>query len=93
MLTMLTSDDFLQLGVDLLGLRDRNGENLHIYRRSFGVEPFYVAFVWQKLVENGSTERAGIRRAKPVHLLWTLLWLRTYNTLTTLSAICCSTPE
>ena len=52
-----------------------------------------MAFIWQKLVENDATERAGIRRAKLVHVLWTLLWLRTYNTLPNLSAMCGVTPK
>ena len=48
-----------------------------------------MAFIWQKL----ATERAGIRRAKLVHVLWTLLWLRTYTTLPNLSAMCGVTPK
>ena len=85
---MLTIDDFLQLGIDLVGLGNHNRDNLSPFESSFGVEPFYVALIWPKLVDNGSMERAGIQKAKPVHLLWTLLWLRTYKTLPNLSAMC-----
>ena len=90
---MLTSNDFLQLGVDLIGLRNHNRDNLRPFKSSFGVEPLYVALIWRKFVDNGTTERAGIRKAKPVHLLWTLLWLRTYNTIDHLSAMCTVTPK
>ena len=73
---MLTSDDFFQFGIDLVGIGNHDRGNLLLFKSSFGVEPFYVALIWQKLVDNGSTERAGIQKAKPVHLLWTLLHRR-----------------
>ena len=75
---MLTIDDFLQLGIDLVGLGNHNRDNLNPFESSFGVEPFYVAFIWQKLVDNGSTKRAGIRKAKPVHLTF-VVWIRWEN--------------
>lgn len=44
----------------------------------FGAEPVFLAIVWRKLHESGWLEFAG-RRPKPVHLLWTFMWLKGYN--------------
>lgn len=45
----------------------------------FGAEPIFVALTWRKLHESGWLAYSG-RRPKPEHLLWTLNWMRCYNT-------------
>lgn len=45
----------------------------------FGAEPVFVAITWRKLHESGWLDFAG-RRPNPLHLLWTLNWMKSYST-------------
>lgn len=49
------------------------------FKSWFGAEPVFVAIIWRKLQESGWLDYAG-RRPNPVHLLWSLNWMKSYNT-------------
>jgi hypothetical protein len=78
--------DFERVGLALLNHRCSGSMKIRLRRfvGAFGLEPIHCAIVWQKLVSIGWTGRIG--RANPTHLLWTLLFLRTYPTEETLAS-------
>jgi hypothetical protein len=46
---------------------------------TFGMPPRLVALVWKCLLNDGFLNHLGPRSIKPVHLLWSLYFLRCYN--------------
>lgn len=73
--------DFQDLGFAIMR-RESSRANVETRKRRFiswfGMEPIFVALTWCKLHESGWLNFAG-KRPKPVHLLWTLNWLRCYH--------------
>ena len=74
---------FEQLGFSIMGLDDYQKGSLKAsmrrFKAHFGLEPRVVAIVWKELAESGWLRFAGVRLAKPEHLLWCLLFLNNYN--------------
>ena len=50
------------------------------------MEPAHVAFNWRELVNSAWTLFSDSRGANPEHLLWSLLFLKTYSTEEILAA-------
>lgn len=51
---------------------------------TFGSDPYLVAEIWDHLQESRSTPH----QFRPIHLLWTLSFLKLYNTEAILSSLC-----
>ena len=65
------------------------GEQLRIFKAHFGLSPLVVAAVWNKLHD----EALLPDKSTPVHLIWTLLFLKLYNTAAVLSTMCGTTAK
>ena len=73
----VSADDFTKLGADIMN-RGMGFMELTFRRRflaHFGVTENVVADTWQRLEIDLETEKD----AQPVHLLWALFFLKTYN--------------
>jgi uncharacterized membrane protein len=79
----------MHLGLLVMGRHDRYTQHTLIlwYRYWFGTSPTITAITWNCLVESGWTELSGVHEAKPKHLLWALMFLKSYGTEAVLSAI------
>jgi len=88
-----TKDDFQELGAEIMNRSPESSTSDFESNRSFArrwvshfeLVPYVVAKVWGMLAIEAEEKDAG---AKPVHLLWALLLLKTYNTETVLAGIC-----
>lgn len=49
------------------------------FQSYFRIDAEMCEVVWEKVIKSGWTRFAG-RKPRRVHLLWTLLFLNTYNT-------------
>jgi hypothetical protein len=72
----------MYLGLLVMGWHYRYTQHTLIlwYRYWFGTSPTITAITWNSLVESGWTELSGVREAKPKHLLWALMFLKSYGT-------------
>src|SRR5688500_2714584 len=80
------SADFKSLAVPILCPNEYCSEDIFLerYKTLFGLTPNLCTPAWQHLTASRWTKHAG-RIAHPVHLLWTLLFLKTYSTEQVLS--------
>ena len=50
------------------------------FKRTFGLKPRQVSVLWRNLARNGLLDHLnGSRNLKPIHLLWTLMFLKGYE--------------
>lgn len=79
---LVSSVEFEDLSEDLV--RSRAGTKIHYrrFKRAFGYSPRQVSVLWRHLVERGCLDdlnaKGSARNVKPIHLLWTLMFLRGY---------------
>lgn len=59
-----------------------NQEHLSSFKSFFGVTPIVCSIIWTHLLKSQKLQ------LKPIHLLWSLLFLKQYNTETVNSIIC-----
>jgi hypothetical protein len=87
--TPLNADDFLSLGLAIVmadaSRRHACKTEARRFNAHFGIEPAVVAILWSKLVpqvRNGNciADRVMAPYLKPKHLLWCLLFLKSYAT-------------
>jgi hypothetical protein len=74
---------FLELGLSMMGSSsNRSGtkRKLRRFHSFFGVSPGTVSLVWEMLCRSGWPEKGSVRAPKPIHLLWSLRLLKSYNT-------------
>jgi hypothetical protein len=73
----LSKGVFLELGLEIMQQSCR-AETWRRYRSKFGVSPLMCLAVWRKIVK--ARGQKGMRGTQPKHLLWALMWLKTYQT-------------
>lgn len=73
---MLSADVFWNLGLPLMRHNCKNSTivGLRRFRAMFGTSPYLCAIVWNRLSSQLPES------AVPVHLLWSLIFLKSYNT-------------
>jgi hypothetical protein len=76
----LTGRQFKQEAMKTLQCRRLSGRQ---YRSHFGCSERLTALAWNRMVSDGCLPT----KAQPKHLLWTLFWMKSYET----EEICCST--
>ena len=84
----LSPDAWIHLGVDFMGSSYRRSNKQRIIRRFksyYGTKPVICCIVWEMLENTGWTSRLT-KTANPIHLLWTLRLLKSYNTESELAA-------
>jgi len=84
----MANPDFGLLAGNMLGLVFDPGiqDHLERFKAHFGVSIFVVHVVWERLlVEDLLPTRHG--GARPIHLLWALLFLKVYSTENVLSTM------
>ena len=64
-------------------------DQLRIFKAHFGLSPLVIAAVWNRLEDEALLPANGT----PLHLLWTLLFLKLYNTAAVLSTMCGTTAK
>lgn len=84
----LLARDFEDLGFEMMlpnkpNARLRNNR-LERFRSWFGTPPHVVAIVWAGLALTGWLR--SVSKPKPKHMLWALLFLKTYSTEPTLAS-------
>jgi hypothetical protein len=79
MTTIMNSDDFLDIGLSIIG-RPVNSDKLarDRFASSYGTEPLIVAILWQMLMNNSN--KCDNSKPYPKHLLWALMFLKSYDT-------------
>lgn len=72
--------EFEAMAFELMGFVPGGSESVRMrrIRGHFGLEPSLMVLVWRELAHSRWLEFAG-RSPKPVHLLWALLFLKTYS--------------
>lgn len=72
---MLSSDDFFKLGLSIIKRNNKYGSiSRRRFRALFGVDSIICAQIWKLIyskLPNG---------ASPMHLMWTFMFLKAYNT-------------
>lgn len=77
-----TAVDFMQLGLVVMKREKSRAcarTQLRRFKAFFGAKPKWIALQWRFLYKSGWLEFAGVN-PNPVHLLWTFLWLKRYDT-------------
>lgn len=84
-----TTDEFETMGRNLSGYQPSTCSYTTRERfvSFFGIEPMMCEIVWKRIINNGSTSHFK-EAPNPIHLLWALLFLKTYAKTTVLAAIC-----
>jgi len=82
---------FLQEGYQIMGwMANPHWQNdttlMRRFRSAYGINPYVCNIVWSIIVNNNSQE-FSTSSVCPKHLLWTLLFLRQYNSSEVNSAI------
>ena len=66
---------------------------LRQFKAHFGVSPFIVCCLWNRLIEERMLSTTTEQPASPRHLLWALLFLKLYTSEEVLSRICGTTAK
>ena len=75
---------FRDAGFHMVGYFSSSNEgNMRRFRENFGTSPLICSITWSFLVLTSSVPRGG----RPEHLLWALMFLKTYATTNVLSSI------
>ena len=77
----LTDSKFLLCSKKIL---NRKSMNHRQFVSHFGVSPRIAALAWNRMISDETLPLGG----KPFHLLWTLCWLKTYQTEAVICSIC-----
>jgi hypothetical protein len=82
MVVLVTSSDFEQLGLEIIGStgRSRRRNRHRKFAAFFGAKPFYCSILWYELDKHGWFKRAPTAHVSPRHLLMGLHFLKSYNT-------------
>ena len=76
----VSSKEFKKLAVDIIKAPISSKTHYRRFRRTFGLSPRQVSILWAQLVSRGCIDfLVGPRNRKPIHLLWTLLFLKGYG--------------
>jgi len=79
----VSPSSFLSLGKDIMKMRRRRAEKtvMRLFRAHFGASPEACSEVWDLLCDDRVSVWKPIdAKARPEHLLWALLILKTYDT-------------
>lgn len=75
--------DFEEMGLNIMrrssGSRAGGKTRMRRFISWFGAEPVHVSITWKKLCNSGWLQYVGSRQPKPLHLLWTFMWLKSYH--------------
>jgi hypothetical protein len=74
---------FLELGLSMMGSsssRSGTKRKLRRFHSFFGVSPGTVSLIWEMLDRSGWSEKGSVRSPNPIHFLWSLRLLKSYNT-------------
>ena len=74
--------EFYQLGIALGRIKHSNCFRVRNrrFRAFFGVGPDTIMSAWALLSGSGYLDQVGPRSLKPIHLLWTFMFLNEYRT-------------
>lgn len=81
------SDDFLLLGLSMSAKKEEKMDNLvslRKFRTLFGTSPNICSIVWNMVYPSSNI---ALKRAKPQHLLWALMLLKTYSEESVMSCL------
>jgi hypothetical protein len=75
----LSADAFLEAGLSIIGWKkERSSAAIGIrFAALFGVNPLLCSLVWRRIYR---ARHGTMPRATPKHLLWALMFLKTYET-------------
>ena len=76
---LVSANEFAVLGSDLITAGVGTKKHQHRFRAAFGIPPRLVAILWKDIARGGFLNHLGPRSLKPIHLLWTLLFLKCYH--------------
>lgn len=62
---------------------DTTGAFIEKYVSAFGTTPLICVQIWKRLLKSGRL----FRRTSPIHLLWTMLFLKTYGKASIMTTI------
>lgn len=79
-LRYVSANEFAKLGSSIIGGK-KIGTKIHQkrFKAAFGIPPRLVAILWKELAGAGNLDCLGPRSVRPIHLLWSLLFLKCYN--------------
>jgi len=75
---LVSAAQFNSLGTKLI--RDCKGAvRSRRFRALFGISAVCIAILWADIANQGFLNHLGLRSLKPMHFLWTLLFLKVYS--------------
>jgi hypothetical protein len=88
--TNTSAKDFRELGADIMNRSTGGSEGIFDTRwiAHFGAEPEVCVEVWSRLEKDDALFGPNGEEAFPCHLLWALLFLKTYDTEPVLAGMC-----
>ena len=86
-----TANDFYQFGMSIIAREpSKKNNNNRTFRSFFGCDPDTVNFVWRAIM---ARHGGVIKGSHCQHLLWALLFMKTYATEEVLSSMCSADPK
>lgn len=76
---LLSASEFEKLSVNLLRSTYGSKSTYRRFNNTFGITPRQVSVLWRNIARKGFLEDLGPKSVKPIHLLWSLMFLRRYT--------------